>query len=115
MKRWAPQAQLLPPIARGDLYRSRSLGFNVFLILDGVFLERLAISPREIIDVVRDEATVFGAASMGAIRAASAGRWGCEGVGSIYRLYRRGVLASDDEVAVTFSTQRPYRRPRSAH
>ena len=108
VKRCVPQAQLLPPIVRGDLHRSRSLGFSVFLILDGVFLEQLAISPREIIDVVRDGAIVFGAASMGAIRAAECWPAGMRGVGSIYRLYRRGVLTSDDEVAVTFSTERPY-------
>ncbi len=98
----------MPPIARGDLSRDRSLGFRVFLILDGVFLQQLAISPREIIDVLRDGAIVFGASSMGAIRAAECWPAGMRGVGSIYRLYRRGALASDDEVAVTFSPRPPY-------
>ncbi len=98
----------MPPIARGDLSRDRSLGFSVFLILDGVFLQQLAISPREIIDVLRDGAIVFGASSMGAIRAAECWPAGMRGVGSIYRLYRRGALTSDDEVAVTFSPRPPY-------
>jgi hypothetical protein len=98
----------MPPVARGDLYRARLLGFGMFLILDGVFLEQLAVSPREIIDVLRDGATVLGAASMGAIRAAECWPAGMRGIGSIYRLYRRGALMSDDEVAVTFSPACPF-------
>jgi hypothetical protein len=78
------------------------------LILDGVFLERLAISPREIIDVLRDGAVVFGASSMGAIRAADCWPAGMRGIGAIYRLFRRGILTSDDEVAVAFSPRPPY-------
>jgi hypothetical protein len=108
VRQWVPDAQLMPPVTRGDLYRARLLGFGVFLILDGVFLEQLAISPREIIDVLSDGAVVIGAASMGAIRAAECWPAGMRGIGSIYRLYRRGALISDDEVAVTFSPQRPY-------
>ena len=108
VKKWVPHAQLMPPIRRGDLYRDRLLGFTTFLILDGVFLERLAISPREIIDVLRDGAVVFGASSMGAIRAADCWPAGMKGIGTIYRLFRRGILTSDDEVAVAFSPRPPY-------
>lgn len=104
-----PGAQLMPPIRRGDLYRDRLLGFRVFLILDGVFCDQAAISPREVIDVVRDGCMVAGASSMGAIRAAECWPAGMMGIGSIYRLYRRGLLLSDDEVAVAFCPAPPYR------
>jgi hypothetical protein len=98
----------MPPIRRGDLYRDRLLGFGVFVILDGVFGQELAISPRETIDIVRDGALVVGASSMGAIRAAECWPAGVRGVGSVYRLFRRGALTSDAEVAVAFSPEAPY-------
>lgn len=95
-----PQSIFAPPIARGDLYRARESGARIFLIIDGVFSHQLAVSPREIVDVVQDGALVLGASSMGALRAAECWPLGMQGVGLIYRLYRLGVLDSDDDVAV---------------
>lgn len=95
-----PGGDFRPPIARGDLYSARQRGSSVFVIIDGVFSHQEAVSPREIIDVLRDGAVVIGASSMGALRAAECWPLGMRGVGAIYRLYRRGVLGSDDEVAV---------------
>jgi hypothetical protein len=103
-----PDAQIMPPIQRGHLYRDRMLGFTFFVIIDGVFFNDLAISPREIIDVLNDGATIVGASSMGAIRAAECWPAGMRGVGSIYRLFRRGSLDSDEEVAVTFGPVNPH-------
>lgn len=102
VQRYLPGAVLLPPVHRGDLYRDRTLGFTVFVILDGVFFHHLAIPPREIMDLLADGACLVGASSMGAIRAAECWPAGMRGVGSIYRLFRRGVLESDDEVAVAY-------------
>ena len=88
---------------RRPLPGSPASDFPFFVILDGVFLEQLAVSPREVIDVIQDGSVVAGASSMGAIRAAECWPAGMRGVGSIYRMYRRGCLKSDDEVAVAFS------------
>lgn len=98
-----PTAVVRPSIARGDLYRDRALGYQLFLIIDGVFMQRQAVSPREVMDVMADGAEVAGASSMGALRAAECWPGGMRGVGSIYRLFRRGALESDDEVIVMFS------------
>jgi hypothetical protein len=103
-----PDAFIVPPAARGDLYRFRMLNFSVFLILDGVFGNALAVSPREVIDVIEDGAAIVGASSMGALRAADCRPAGALGHGLIYRLYRRRVLGSEDEVAVTFMAERPW-------
>lgn len=103
VKQMLPTAVVRPSISRGDLYRDRALGYAVFLIIDGVFLQRQAVSPREVMDVSRDGALVIGASSMGALRAAECWPGGMRGVGSIYRLFRRGWLDSDDEVIVMFS------------
>ena len=46
---------------------------------------------------------------MGALRAADCWPAGMRGLGTIYRLFRRGSLRSDDEVAVSFLATPPYR------
>ena len=43
---------------------------------------------------------MFGAASVGALRAVELERYGMRGVGEIFRAYRDGELEDDDEVAV---------------
>jgi hypothetical protein len=83
------------------------LGFSFFIILDGVFFDTLAVPPREVLDVLDDGGHILGAASMGAIRAAECWPAGMRGVGTIYRLFRRGALRSDDEVAVAFAPEMP--------
>jgi len=103
-----PGAWIVPPVQRGDLYRYRLLNVSVFVVLDGVFANQLAVSPREVVDVLQDGAAVVGAASMGALRAADCGPAGAVGFGRIFRLFRRRVLSSEDEVAVAFLPERPY-------
>jgi hypothetical protein len=94
---------LRPPVRRDELYREREKGAWGFLIIDGVFMQEDAVSPREVVDVLEDGALVVGASSMGALRAAECWPAGAQGAGLIYRLYRRGVLASDEDVAVAVS------------
>jgi hypothetical protein len=98
--RLCPSLDIRPPIRRGDLYREREHGAWGFLIIDGVFMADQAVSPREVVDVLADGALVVGASSMGALRAADCWPAGAIGVGIIYRLYRLGILDSDEEVAV---------------
>lgn len=101
--RLCPGLDIRPPIRRDDLYRERELGAWGFLIVDGVFMQEDAVSPREVVDVLEDSALVIGASSMGALRAADCWPAGGRGIGLIYRLYRLGVLESDEEVAVAVS------------
>jgi hypothetical protein len=79
-------------------------GGSVFVIIDGVFHQEPAVPPREILDVLEDGALIVGASSMGALRAAECWPAGMRGVGTIYRLYRRGALGSDDEVILIYSS-----------
>lgn len=103
-----PGAELRPPVRRGDLYRARLFRYSVFVLVDGVFAGRDAVSPREVIDVLGDGAAIVGASSMGALRAVDCAPAGAEGVGRIWRLFRRGTIDSEDEVAVLFNEERPY-------
>ena len=106
-ERVCPGLDLRPPIRRGDLYREREEGAWGFLIIDGVFMREDAVSPREVVDVLEDGALVVGASDMGALRAADCWPAGAKGVGLIYRLYRAGVLVSDEDVAVAVSADGP--------
>jgi hypothetical protein len=101
VRRLAPDADVRPPASRGDLYAARAAGARRMLLIDGSFTQRLAVSPREVVDVLRDGATVAGASSMGALRAAECWPAGMLGIGRVYRMYRLGVLSSDDAVAVS--------------
>ncbi len=103
-----PGAFLAPPIQRGDLYKYRLLNFSVFVIIDGVFTNALAVSPREVVDTLRDGAAIIGASSMGALRAADCAPAGTLGYGRIYRLFRRRALSSEDEVAVATFPEPPF-------
>src|SRR3546814_11811396 len=47
---------------------------------------------------------MFGASSIGALRAAEMGGFGLTGVGAIYRAYSRGTLVGDDEVALVHTS-----------
>jgi hypothetical protein len=103
-----PEAVVLPPVKRDDLYVVRERGTRSLLVVDGVFAQHLALSPREVVDVLEDGATVVGAASLGAVRAAECWPAGMVGVGLIFRLFKIGVLRDDDEVAVSVLPARGY-------
>jgi TfuA protein len=90
-----------PPARRGDLLRAIADGAAVIGLIDGVFHQDLAVTPREVREAAHLGVRLFGGASIGALRA-------CEcpdsmtGVGSVWKAYARGDLTDDDEVAVTF-------------
>lgn len=103
-----PGADIRPPVRRGDLHRDRMLRYSLFVLIDGVFFQDEAVSLREVVEILEDGAVVLGASSMGALRAAELWPAGMRGVGGIYRLYRRGALVADDEVAVVFDPEQPH-------
>ena len=94
-------ADYLPPICRGNLERLperiRFVG-----IVDGEFYQSLSVSPKEVLKLLRRGVTVFGASSMGALRAAETWKLGTIGVGQIFTMYRDGILDADDEVALIY-------------
>jgi hypothetical protein len=104
-----PGCRVRPPIRRGELYRDREEGGQLFVLIDGVMHQDPGVAPREIRDVIADGAVIVGASSLGALRAAECWPLGMVGVGSIYRLYRRGRLDSDDEVLLSFSADEDFR------
>jgi hypothetical protein len=93
-------ATYLPPAGYGDVLRAALRRPRAIAIVDGVFERGPAIWHKEILFALSEGIHVFGAASMGALRAAELDRFGMRGIGEVYRAYVEGVLEDDDEVAV---------------
>ncbi len=88
----------MPPAARGDVERA-ARDYDTVLLIDGVFHHDLAPSPKECYAAL-EHARMFGAASMGALRAAECAPYGFTPLGAIAGWYARDVIDGDDEVAV---------------
>jgi hypothetical protein len=94
------EAVYLPPAAEGDVYRVTMQRPQAIGIIDGYFQSVPTVRHKEILWAMSRGIHVFGSASMGALRAAELAAFGMEGVGTIFELYRDGVLEDDDEVAI---------------
>jgi hypothetical protein len=102
-------ATFLPPVKLGDVHRvvvqrrPRAIG-----IIDGYFQWAPAVWHKELLWAVDQGVHVFGAASMGALRAVELASFGVRGIGRIVDAYALGRLdgpdddpfEDDDEVAV---------------
>jgi hypothetical protein len=94
------EAVYLPPAAEGDVYRAALKRPQAIGIIDGYFQSTPSVRHKEILWAMSRGIHVFGSSSIGALRAAELAVFGMEGVGTIFELYRDGVLEDDDEVAV---------------
>jgi hypothetical protein len=88
------------PAAFGDVYRAAHGRPTAIGIIDGYFERVPAIWHKEILWAMSEGVHVFGASSMGALRAAELCAFGMVGVGKIFEAFRDGELEDDDEVAV---------------
>ena len=95
-----PGAVLHPPVAHLDLLRLPVSAGDRVVLLDGVFQQCASVRHKEILDLLGRGVAVYGAASMGALRAAELGPFGMVGSGVVHRLYTLGILDADDEVAL---------------
>jgi hypothetical protein len=96
-----PDATICPPAAVGDiLHASRRRGVRRIAIVDGYFERMAAVWHKEILIALERGIAVWGASSMGAMRAAELAPFGMIGVGVIARGYATGRLVADDEVAI---------------
>jgi hypothetical protein len=105
----ALQAVWLPPARHGDVYRAvELLRPKAIGIIDGYFQWVPSVRHQEILWAIDRGVHVFGAASMGALRAAELAAFGMRGVGRIFQAYSKGTFDAaedvpfedDDEVAV---------------
>jgi hypothetical protein len=106
-----PGLTYLPPAARGDVAAAAER-FDAVLLIDGVFHQAIAPSAKEILAACR-RVPVFGASSMGALRAVECRAFGAIPLGAIAGWYASGAIDGDDEVAVLMdpTTTRPLSVP----
>ncbi len=97
-----PEARLAPPIRAGDLLALQRLPGPppVIAIIDGAFDRAASVWHKEILLALARGSAVWGAASMGALRAAELHAHGMIGVGRIFERYRDGHPRDDADVAV---------------
>ncbi len=93
-------AEYQPPAAMGDVARAVAAGAKRILIIDGYFETVPAVFHKEILAALASGVAIFGASSMGALRAAELASFGMIGIGAIFHAYHSGQLTDDDEVAL---------------
>lgn len=93
------------PIQRGDLNLALKEHPHIIGIIDGVFHQNSAVGHKEILNVMNSGVKVFGASSMGALRASELDSLGMTGIGYVYNQYASGEVESDDDVAVMLDSE----------
>lgn len=94
------EAEYLPPVELGDVWRVSQERPPAVGIVDGYFSTVPAVWHKEILFALSEGIPVYGAASMGALRAAELERFGMVPIGTIAEAYASGRLTGDDEVAL---------------
>lgn len=95
-----PDAQVLAPLARGDLLAGEWNPGDTAVVIDGYFREQRSVGHKEVLWLLSQGVRVIGAASMGALRAAELSPYGMQGVGVVYDMYASEQIDGDDEVGV---------------
>lgn len=95
-----------PPAVAGDFLDLVDAAPEKVLLLDGLFDERASIRHKEAMSLMSSGTRLYGATSMGALRAAELEDCGMVPLGRIASAFRRGLLVGDDEVALVHGDAR---------
>jgi hypothetical protein len=95
-----PALEWRPPVKQGEVYKAALARPAIIGIIDGYFEVTPTVWHKEILWAMAQGIHVYGAASIGALRAAELHTFGMVGIGRIFEAYRDGTLEDDDEVAV---------------
>lgn len=95
-----PDIDARPPAAHGDVLAAVRVGATAIGIVDGNFEQVAPVWHKEILHALEAGVAVFGAASMGALRAAECDSFGMIGIGRIYADYASGRRVDDADVAL---------------
>jgi len=96
---------LQPPARQGDIYLACQKRPSAIGLIDGYFERVPAVWHKEILWAMDQGIQVFGAASMGALRAAELSSYGMQGAGKIFADFQNGELEDDDEVTIIHSSK----------
>lgn len=103
-------ATYVPPAQFGDVYRWIGSSVRAFVVIDGVFHGRAPVWQRELLAALHAGIRVYGAASMGALRAVELRPYGMIGLGTVYEWYIAGEIDGDDEVAMLHASAEQHYR-----
>ena len=104
----------LPPAKQSDLISAvTTYKPDVIGLIDGFFLTCPSVWHKEILYALEQGIAVYGASSIGALRAAETDAFGMVGVGEIYQMYASGELIDDDEVVLVHAPEDMEYRPLS--
>jgi hypothetical protein len=95
-----PGMEWRPPVRQGDLYKAARCRPLLIGVIDGYFESVPTVWHKEILWAMANGIHVYGAASIGALRAAELADFGMKGIGQIFQQFLTGALLDDDEVAV---------------
>jgi hypothetical protein len=101
-----PGAIYRPPARQGDIVTDVvTLAPSRIILIDGEFRQNLSVWHKEIIYALQYTGleAIYGASSIGALRAAELDYLGMIGIGQIYQWYRDGVTEDDSEVALAYA------------
>ncbi len=96
----ATWARYRGPVAQGEVLRAVEEQPAAIAIIDGTFAREPAVWHKEILWALSRGVAVYGASSMGALRAAELHGFGMVGVGKIFEAFRDGEHEDDDEVTI---------------
>lgn len=102
-----------PCARRGDVEAAVDDGFRTIILIDGMMVYSYPPSPKEIAAALDSGVQVYGAASLGALRAVELRRQGMVGCGWVYRQFLIGAVDRDDELLASFdeTSGEPYTVP----
>lgn len=95
-----PGIEVCGPAGRGDVLFALRQGARRIGLIDGFFGDRPSVWHKEILLAMSEGVAVFGAASMGALRAAECAAYGMIGCGEVFFEYLDGRRIADADVAV---------------
>lgn len=106
-----PHANYVSPAQCGDILKLVRLNPKIIVIIDGLFESVASIWHKEILYAIQKGILVFGASSMGALRASELAEFGMIGIGKIYEQYKNSEITDDDEVAISHLSEIDHYRP----
>jgi hypothetical protein len=92
--------EIRPPACQGDVMQAVDDGAKIIGLIDGHFEFVAPVWHKELLFALTKGISVFGAASMGALRAAECAPFGMSGIGLIYDDYVVGRRIDDADVAL---------------
>lgn len=98
----AADIKLRPPARQGDVMQAIADGALKIGLIDGQFEMAAPVWHKELLFALSKNISVFGAASMGALRAAECAAYGMIGIGEIFEDYVSGKRVDDADVALTY-------------